>query len=134
MWIDGKTNLQDNFEVLYQDGSSILDCSGIYGTEGTSPCDDVLIIPISNTQLSQYIRIAVANYLQLCEVQIFAGKQNAHVFRNVFQFTNRSLTLSKMFIVITKTNNSYSFLFNDITHILSRFNRYDFWSCFTLCV
>ena len=46
----------------------------MYGTEGTSPCDDVLLIPINNTILFQFIKISVANYLQLCEVQIFAGK------------------------------------------------------------
>ena len=49
----------------------------MYGTEGKSPCDDVLLLPIMNTQLFQYIKISTANYLQLCEVQIFAGKQNA---------------------------------------------------------
>lgn len=68
------TSLEYSDNLLYQDGSSISNCTGMYGTEGTSPCDDVLLIPINNTQLFQYIKISVANYLQLCEVQIFAGK------------------------------------------------------------
>ena len=85
MRIDGKTNLQGNFELLYQDGSSISKCtSDMYRTEGTSPCDDVLVIPITSTQLFQYITISVADYLQLCEVQIFGGKQHAHVFYFAF--------------------------------------------------
>jgi len=61
--------------VLYQDKSNITACTKIvYGAEGRSPCDDALLIPISNTILFQFIKISVANYLQLCEVQIFAGK------------------------------------------------------------
>ena len=75
MKIEGRTRSEDTFVLLYQDTSTITACTeGMYGDEGTSPCDDVLLIPISNTILFQFIKISVANYLELCEVQIFAGK------------------------------------------------------------
>ena len=75
MQIQGRTNTKDNFVLMYKDASNIAACNeSMYGTEGTSPCDDVLLIPIRNTILFQFIKISVANYLQLCEVQIFAGK------------------------------------------------------------
>jgi len=80
MKIEGRTRSADNFVLLYQDPSNITACNeSMYGTEGTSPCYDVLLIPISNTILFQFIKISVANYLQLCEVQIFAG--NCHFYR-----------------------------------------------------
>ena len=75
MQIEGKTKSADNLVLLYQDASNITACTeSMYGDEGTSPCDDVLLIPMSNTTLFQFIKISVAHYLQLCEVQIFAGK------------------------------------------------------------
>jgi len=76
MWIAGKTNLDGGFVLLYTDTSNITKCtSSMSGTNGTSPCDDVLVIPINNMHLLQFIKISVANYLQLCEVQVFAGKR-----------------------------------------------------------
>jgi len=75
MKIEGKTSPDDLFVLLYQDTSNITSCtSGMNQSEGTSPCDDVLLIPIDTTQLFQFIKISTPNYLQLCEVQIFAGK------------------------------------------------------------
>ena len=80
MKIEGRTRSADNFVLLYQDPSNITACTeSMYGNEGTSPCDDVLLIPMSNTILFQFIKISVAHYLQLCEVQIFAGK--CHFYR-----------------------------------------------------
>ena len=78
MEIDGNTMSSDGFVLLYRDTSNITSCP-MYGMEGTSPCDDVLLIPIISTQLFQFIKISVANYLQLCEVQIFAGKRYSFV-------------------------------------------------------
>jgi len=75
MKIEGRTRSEDNFVLLYQDASKITACTNsMYGKEGTNPCDDVLLILISNTIQFKFIKISVANYLQLCEVQIFAGK------------------------------------------------------------
>jgi len=79
MKIEGKTDPDDIFVLLYQDTSNITSCTaGMNKSEGTSPCDDVLLLPITNTRLFQFIKISVANFLQLCEVQIFAGKHNVH--------------------------------------------------------
>jgi len=74
MWIEGKS-ADGNFMLLYRDTANITKCtSSMYGANDTSPCADVLLIPINNTHHLQFIKIYVANYLQLCEVQVFAGK------------------------------------------------------------
>ena len=59
--------------TLYQDDGTTESCS-TYGLEGTSPCDDVLLLPVTNTQLFRYVKISVPDYLNICEVMIYAGK------------------------------------------------------------
>jgi len=58
--------------TLYQDDGTIESCPD-YGLEGTSPCDDVLLLPVTNTQLFQYVMISVPDYLNFCEVLVYAG-------------------------------------------------------------
>jgi len=58
---------------LYQDDGTTESCPD-YGLEGTSPCDDVLLLPANNTQQFRYVKISVPDYLNFCEVLIYAGK------------------------------------------------------------
>jgi len=67
------TNTPSEDEVeLYQDDGTTESCPD-YGTEGTSPCDDVLLLLVSNTQLFRYVKISVPDYLNFCEVLVYAG-------------------------------------------------------------
>ena len=79
MMITG-TNVSSVNEVeLYRDDGSTESC-GPYAKGdtsvniGTSPCDDILLIPVSNTHLFRYVKISVPDYLNLCEVLVYAGK------------------------------------------------------------
>jgi len=73
MRITGANTPTVNEVELYHDDGTIESCP-TYGTEGTSPCDDVLLIPVTNTQLFRYVKISVPDYLSICEVMIYAGK------------------------------------------------------------
>ena len=42
---------------------------------GTSVCDDVILIPVNSGTEVQFVQISVNNFLTLCEVQVFAGKR-----------------------------------------------------------
>jgi len=66
----------DNLETqLYQDTSSITKCgNNDYIDVGTSVCSDIITISISSDRLLRYIQISTTDYLNLCEVQVFAGK------------------------------------------------------------
>ena len=47
---------------------------------GSSVCDDVILIPINSMQEVQFVKISANNtVLTLCEVQIFAGKPNNNI-------------------------------------------------------
>jgi len=47
---------------------------------GTSVCDDVILIPVNSGTEVQFVQISKRsnydNFLTLCEVQVFAGKLN----------------------------------------------------------
>jgi len=73
MKIAGATTPSVDEVTLYQDDGTIKSCP-TYRTNGTSPCDDVLLIPVTNTQLFRYVKISVPDYLNICEVMIYAGK------------------------------------------------------------
>ena len=79
MKITGKKVSSVNEVELYRDDGSTESC-GPYAKDdtsvniGTSPCDDILLIPVSNTQLFRYVKISVPDYLNLCEVLVYAGK------------------------------------------------------------
>jgi len=59
--------------VLYQDPSNITSCNGVYGYSGMNVCDDVIEIPINTSYYTQLLTVSTANYLTLCEVQVYAG-------------------------------------------------------------
>ena len=80
MRITGANTPSVNEVELYHDDGIIESCP-TYGTYGTSPCDDVLLILVTNTQLFRYVKISVPDYLSFCEVMIYVGKLvngNAH--------------------------------------------------------
>jgi len=56
---------------------------------GTSVCDDVILIPVNSGTEVQFVRIsAYNNFLTLCEVQVFAGNANIPLtFTVCFTFT-----------------------------------------------
>jgi len=72
MRITGANTPLVNGVTLYQDDGTIESCP-TYGTNGTSPCDDVLLLPVTNTQLFRYVKISVPDYLNFCEVLVYAG-------------------------------------------------------------
>jgi len=72
MKITGKESSSGAKVLLYQDLTDITTCTS-FGTEGTHPCDDILLIPINNTQRFQLLEISVEDYLSLCEVLVYAG-------------------------------------------------------------
>ena len=72
MRITGANIPSVNEVELYQDDGTIESCPD-YGLEGTSPCDDVLLLPVTNTQLFRYVKISVPDYLNVCEVLVYAG-------------------------------------------------------------
>ena len=75
MQIDGYTSHGGAYVRLYQDDGSKTTCgSNDYGDRGTNICGDILMIPITNTGVFSILRISTANYLTLCEVQVFAGR------------------------------------------------------------
>jgi len=60
---------------LYDDTGSTTSCGqNNYNDTGTSICGDVLLIPVTSQYLLYKVGIATNNYLNLCEVQVFAGK------------------------------------------------------------
>ena len=73
MRITGANTPSINEVTLYHDERTTTSCNN-YTPDGTSPCDDVLLIPVSNTQLFRYVKISVPNYLSFCEVLVYAGK------------------------------------------------------------
>ena len=74
MQIGGYTSPGGFFVSLYQDDESKTTCeSKDYNDTGTSICGDILLIPITSTGVFSILRISTANYLTLCEVQVFAG-------------------------------------------------------------
>ena len=75
MVIKGNISQDGNEIQLYRDPSGITSCNGPYPLEGTSVCSDVITLAITNTQLVRFITISTTNYLNMCEVQVFAGKQ-----------------------------------------------------------
>jgi len=72
MRISGANNPSVEEVELYQDTGTTVSCQ-YYGTTGTSPCDDVLMIPVTSTQLFRYVKISVPDYLNFCEVLVYAG-------------------------------------------------------------
>jgi len=72
MRVTGANTPSVNEVTLYQDDGTIESCP-TYGTNGTSPCDDVFQIPVINTQLFRYVKISVPDYLNFCEVLVYAG-------------------------------------------------------------
>jgi len=76
MFIFGYVDHTNIKETLYQDPGNVTTCGrSNYVGEGTSICDDVLVIPIDSTYLYHIVGIATPDYLNLCEVQVFGGKQ-----------------------------------------------------------
>ena len=74
MYIHGFTQTNDVVFVI-QDSSG-LSCSSAQ-LNGTSVCDDVILIPVNSGTEVQFVQISVNNnFLTLCEVQVFAGKLN----------------------------------------------------------
>jgi len=76
MWIIGTTVTNGSETLLYQDTSNVRNCSGHYVPSGLSVCSDIMTIPISGHHLVRFVAIYTANFLMLCEVQVFAGKTN----------------------------------------------------------
>ena len=78
MRITGANVSSVNEVELYRDDGSTESC-GPYAKKdtsvniGTSPCDDILLIPVFNTHLFRYVKISVPDYLNLCEVLVYAG-------------------------------------------------------------
>jgi len=51
---------------------------------GSSVCDDVILIPINSMDDVQFVKISANdNVLTLCEVQVFAGKPNNNLIVTV---------------------------------------------------
>jgi len=75
MQIGGYTSPGGSYVSLYKDDGRKTTCgTNDYGDTGTSICGDILLIPITNTGVFSILRISTANYLTLCEVQVFAGR------------------------------------------------------------
>jgi len=75
MIIKGSNSARDQETQLYQDPLPVIsDCNGHYPASGTSVCSDVIHLTVENDALVRYINISTANYLNICEVEVFAGK------------------------------------------------------------
>jgi len=59
---------------MYKDTSSITRC--IYVESGTNICSDVIAIELAGQDLVRYFKISTTDYLMLCEVEVFAGKNS----------------------------------------------------------
>ena len=79
MVITGIISLDVNGNQLYKDTSTKTSCS-TYPKEGTSVCSDIIKISIISNQLARFIKISTTDYLNLCEVQVFAGKPTFRIF------------------------------------------------------
>jgi len=75
MVITGNISLNGSETQLYRDTSAITSCEGLYQVGGTSVCSDVITLAITSTQLVRFVKISTTDYLNHCEVQIFAGDQ-----------------------------------------------------------
>jgi len=83
MLIFGYVDHTNSKKTLYQDPGNVTACGpSDFGHEGTSICDDVLVIPIDSTKLYRIVRIATPDQLILCEVEVFGGKQYLTRLRN----------------------------------------------------
>jgi len=59
---------------LYKDTSPLnTPCTAPYPWSGTSICRNVIALPINSEQLVQNVTVSTASYLNLCEVEVFAG-------------------------------------------------------------
>jgi len=79
MIIKGSNSARDQETQLYQDplhAPVITDCNGYYPESGTSVCSDVIDISVNNDLHVRHIIISTANYLNLCEVEVYAGMGN----------------------------------------------------------
>ena len=80
MVITGTISLNGSENQLYKDPSAISSCEGPYIDEGTSICSDVITLAITGTQSVRFIKISTTNFLNLCEVQVFAGNELYFLF------------------------------------------------------
>jgi len=81
MSIEGIThNGSAGFEITNYDSGGPPCSSDNAQLNGTSVCDDVILIPVNSGTEVQFVQISKIsnydNYLTLCEVQVFAGKLN----------------------------------------------------------
>jgi len=72
--ISSSTHQDGPYVELYHDNGPKTSCGlNDYNNTGTSICGDVLRIPFDNTHLSHFVKISTPSFLNLCEVEIFAG-------------------------------------------------------------
>jgi len=70
---------------------------------GTSVCDDVILIPVNSGTDVQFVNISVYNsYLTLCEVQVFAGKHYNNLAGKYLQFKHSKQSIPCCISPLTK--------------------------------
>jgi len=57
---------------LYKDASNKEECFDTFPNEGLDVCSDVIAIPVHGSS-AQNLNISTADYLTMCEVEVFAG-------------------------------------------------------------
>jgi len=76
MRIQGFTQFRDvAFDINGFDANGTSCTNDNAGLNGSSVCDDVILIPINSRQKVKFVKISANDtVLTLCEVQVFAGK------------------------------------------------------------
>jgi len=72
MVINGSVDIGGDAIILYKDNTSLWECPE-YREYGDHVCDDVILVPVNSQQQVRYATVS-ARAVELCEVQIFAGK------------------------------------------------------------
>ena len=83
MFVYGYASPHGPQERLYTDAGNVSSCGpNNYIYNGTNICADVLLIPITSQHRLHMVGIATNNYLNLCEVEVFAGIMNSFEFKS----------------------------------------------------